>query len=385
MSSPHRSMRRRRIGVAVLASVAFAAIPAAAQAAPVNLATVTPFVVLGGQAVTNTGPSVLNGSLGVAPGTALSGFALPAVVNGATHDNDAVAAQAQLDLTTAYDVAAGQAITADLSTQDLGGMTLTPGAYNFSTDAQLTGPLTLDAQGDPNAQFVFMIGSQLTTASASSVLLINGASPCNVFWQVGSSAVIGSTTAFQGNLMALTSVSLQSGATVVGRVLARNGQVSLINNVLGGSACGTDTTTGSTFPAGVAVTPGATSPIATGPAAATSPATAGAGTRPVGRPTSPAGRATLRHTPRAACSAGFSASVRGRMIKSVVFRLDGRRIASRSRSPFQVLVPATAGAHRVTARVTFNDGTRARTLTYGYRACAAAVRHPRNGPGQFTG
>jgi hypothetical protein len=327
---------------------------------------------------------VLNGSLGVAPGTALTGFALPAVVNGATHDNDAVAAQAQLDLTTAYDAAAGQAITADLSTQDLGGMTLTPGAYNFSTDAQLTGPLTLDAQNDPNAQFVFRIGSQLTTASASSVVLIRGASPCNVFWQVGSSAVLGTTTAFQGNLMALTSISLDNGATVVGRMLARNGQVSLINNVLDGSACNTDTTTGSFFPDTVAAIPAATTPAATTPAGATAPAN-GAGTRPVGLPTSPSGTATLRRTPRSACTDGFSASVRGRMIRSVVFRLDGRRIATRSSSPFRVLVPSTPGAHRVTARVTFRDGTRARTLSFGYRACAAAVRHPRPGPAQFTG
>jgi hypothetical protein len=401
MSRPHQSMRRARHGVAVVACMAFAAIPAAAQAAPVDLGTVTPFVVLGGQAVTNTGPSVLNGSLGVAPGTALSGFGLPAVVNGATHDNDAVAAQAQLDLTTAYDAAAGQATTADLSTQDLGGMTLTPGAYNFSSAAQLTGPLILDAQGDASAQFVFKIGTQLTTAPASSVVLIGGASPCNVFWQVGSSATLGSTTAFQGNLMALSSISLQNAASVTGRLLARNGQVSLINNVLDGSACNTDTTTGSTFPAAAAATPGATTPAATTPAAATAPANSGAvattpaaasapansgaGTRPVGRPTSHAGRATLRHTPRAACTAGFSASVRGRMIKRVVFRLDGRRIASRSRSPFQVFVPASPGAHRVTARVTFNDGTRARTLAFRYRACAAAVRHPRNGPAQFTG
>jgi hypothetical protein len=114
-------MRRARLGVAVVACMAFAAIPAAAaQAAPVDLGTVTPFVVLGGQAVTNTGPSVLNGSLGVSPGTALSGFALPAVVNGATHDNDAVAAQAQADLTTAYDTAAAQLVPTDLSGTNLG-------------------------------------------------------------------------------------------------------------------------------------------------------------------------------------------------------------------------------------------------------------------------
>ncbi|MGZ4194422.1 MAG: ice-binding family protein [Solirubrobacteraceae bacterium] len=231
---------RVKRSAAVLAFVcAFVAIPAAAQASQINLATASPFVVLGGQAVSNTGPSVLNGDLGVAPGTALTGFGSPAVVNGATHDNDGVAKQAQSDLTNAYNVAAGQPLTADLSGTDLGNRTLTAGAYKFTSSAQLTGPLTLDGQGDPNAQFVFQIASTLTTASASSVLLINQASPCNVYWQIGSSATLGTTTSFQGNLMALTSISLNDGATVRGRMLARNGAVTLINNVLDGSRCGT--------------------------------------------------------------------------------------------------------------------------------------------------
>ena len=237
--------RGRFAGVVVTIALAFAAIPALAQASAVNLATASPFVVLGGSTVTNTGPSVLNGQLGLSPGTSLTGFGLPAVVNGATHANDAVAAQAQADLTTAYNVAAGQPIPAgnDLTGTDLGNRTLTAGAYNFSTSAQLTGALTLNAQGDPNAQFVFVIGSTLTTASASSVILTNGASPCNVYWKVGSSATLGSTTAFIGNLMALQSVSLNNGATVVGRILARNGQVSLINNVLGTGNCATGSAT----------------------------------------------------------------------------------------------------------------------------------------------
>ena len=118
---------------------------------------------------------------------------------------------------------------------------LKAGAYRFTSSAQLTGPLTLDAEGDPAAQFVFEIASSLTTASASSVVLLNGASPCNVYWQVGSSATLGTTTAFQGNLMALASISLNNGASVIGRVLARNGQVSLINNVLDNTRCNTGT------------------------------------------------------------------------------------------------------------------------------------------------
>ena len=123
----------------------------------------------------------------------MTGFGLPAVVNGAIHNNDAVAWQAQADLSTAFGVAGGQPMPPgnELTGIDLGGLNLTPGAYGYSSSAQLTGQLTLDAQGDPNAQFVFVIGSTLTTASASSVNLVNGASPCNVFWRVGSSATLG--------------------------------------------------------------------------------------------------------------------------------------------------------------------------------------------------
>jgi hypothetical protein len=392
--TPHL-VRVRRAGIALAAvGLALVAVPVAAQAAPVNLATVAPFVVLGGATVTNTGPSVLNGDLGVAPGTALPGFGLPAVVNGATHANDAVANQAQADLTVAYDVAAAQPLTADLSGTDLGNRTLTTGAYRYTSSAQLTGALTLDAQGDPNAQFVFQVASALTTASASSVVLINGASPCNVFWQVGTSATLGSTTAFQGNLMALASISLNNAATVVGRVLARNGQVSLINNVLTASTCATAPTTATTPGT---TTPGTTAPTTTttsggGPPAGATQRRPGTEARLPGRNgtallrrTSIRGGTPLRATPPGGCTAGFRAAVRGRMIARVVFSLDGRRIRSRVRSPFQVIVRALPGAHKVTARVTFKDATRARTLTLKYRACAAAVLNPRNGPSKFAG
>jgi hypothetical protein len=350
----------RRAGVAIAATLGLLAVPAVADAAPVNLATATPFVALGGSTVTNTGPSVLNGDLGVAPGSAIVGFGLPAVVNGATHVNDAVANQAQADLTTAYNVAAGQPVAPanDLTGTNLGNRTLTAAAYRYTSSAQLTGRLTLDAQGDPNAQFVFEIASTLTTAPASSVVLVNGASPCNVYWQVGSSATLDTTTAFQGNLMALTSISLNNGASVIGRLLARNGQISLINNVLDGSSCVTGSTTGGSTPPG------------------------GQGT--AGTPTRN-GTAIIRRTPGEACTAGFHATVRGRMIKRVVFSLDGNRISSRSTSPFEVFVRASPGLHHVRARVTFKDATPARTLTRRYRACAAAVLQPRQGPSQFTG
>jgi hypothetical protein len=350
----------KRAGIALAVSSAFVvaqAAPAAAQS-PVNLATAGPFVVLGGQAVTNTGPSVLNGALGVSPGTSIVGFGAPAVVNGPTHNNDAVAAQAQLDLTTAYDVAAGQPVAPanDLTGTDLGSRTLTAGAYGFTSDAQLTGALTLDAEGNPNAQFVFKIASALTTASASSVLLINGASPCNVYWQVGSSATLGSTTAFKGNLMALTSISLNNAAAVQGRMLARNGQVSLINNVLDASMCGTSAST---------------------PSPTTTPASP--------TTTTLRGTAILRRTPGERCTDGFHARVRGAMIRRVVFSMDGRHLVTRTRSPFSVFVRRSSGSHNVRARVTFRDATAARTLTLRYRACAAAVVRPRRGPSQFTG
>lgn len=120
---------------------------------------------------------------------------------------------------------------------------MTPGAYGFSSSAGLTGQLTLNAQGDPNAQFVFVIGTTLTTATASSVILTNGASPCNVYWKVGSSATFGASTSFEGNLMALKSVSLNDSVTVLGRVLAREGEVTLINDVLSTPQCATASTT----------------------------------------------------------------------------------------------------------------------------------------------
>jgi Ice-binding-like len=383
MSNHLHRFRRGRAGVALAVGFAFAAVPAAAQA-QVDLGTAAPFVVLGGSAVTNTGPSVLNGSLGVSPGTALVGFGLPAVVNGATHNNNAVASQAKAALVNAYNVAAGQPVLPadDLTGTNLGNRTLSPGAYRYTSSAQLTGALTLDAAGDPNAQFVFEISSALTTAPASSVVLINGASPCNVFWQVGSSATLDTTTAFQGNLMALTSISLKNAATVQGRLLARNGQISLINNVINASMCGTSTapppTTPTTPPTAPTTPTGDSSPLAPPDSESTVPTRKGTAIfrRTPRRPGSPV---------RPACTDGFRATVRGRQIQRVVFRLDGKRIASQRRSPFRVFVRALPGKHNVTARVTFKDATRARTLRLGYRACSAAQLQPRPGPSQFTG
>jgi type VI secretion system secreted protein VgrG len=190
------------------------------------------FAVLGGSAVTNTGPTIINGDLGIWPGGAITGFP-PGSVNGTTHVSDAVAMQAQSDVTTAYNSLAGMSPTQNLTGMDLGGLTLMPGVYFFSSSAFLTGTLTLDAMGDPNALFVFQIGSTLTSASNSSVVTINSADACNAYWQVGSSATLGTDTAFQGNILALASITLNTRATLIdGRALARNGAVTLDSNTI---------------------------------------------------------------------------------------------------------------------------------------------------------
>ncbi|HEX6641964.1 MAG TPA: ice-binding family protein [Thermoanaerobaculia bacterium] len=220
---------KRQFGLVVV-TVLLAASPAFAQ---ISLGTASNFTVLGGSTVTNTGPTVVTGDLGVSPGSSVTGFPPGLVVAGTIHAADAVAAQAHSDLTNAYNTAAGLPCGTDLTGQDLGGMTLTPGVYCFSTSAALTGTLTLDLQGNPNAFFLFQIGSTLTTASASLVVLLNsGGANCaaNVFWQVGSSATLGTGSSFQGNILALTSITLTTAADVDGRILARNGAVTLDTN-----------------------------------------------------------------------------------------------------------------------------------------------------------
>lgn len=225
MNSSHKNL-------SLWASVAFAlfffgASPALAQ---ISLGTAQSFGVLAGSNVTNTGATTVTGNVGVSPGTSVTGFPPGTVTGGTIHLNDAVAAQAQSDLTTAFNAIAGTACTVDLTGQNLGGLTLTPGVYCFSSSAQLTGTLTLNALGNPNALFIFKIGSSLTTASGSSVQVINSGNNCNVFWQVGSSATLGTSTSFVGNILALTSITLTTGANVSGRVLARNGAVTMDTN-----------------------------------------------------------------------------------------------------------------------------------------------------------
>jgi hypothetical protein len=250
---------------ATLLSAAGAMASPSAQTAP-GLGSAASFAVLGGQTVTNTGPTTIFGDLGVSPGTAVTGFPPGIVTGGATHAADAVALQAQSDVTIAYNALSAQACTADKTGQDLGGQTLTQGVYCSTSSAQLTGTLTLDAQGNGAAVFILKMVSTLTTASSSSVQVINGGTACNVFWQVGSSATVGTTTQFAGNILALTSIALQNGASVSGRALARNGEVTMDTNNVTNLGC-------PGAPAAPTATPAA--PTAT-PAASQLPGTGGA-------------------------------------------------------------------------------------------------------------
>ena len=231
---------------AMLVLGAVVAQPASAAQPPVGMGTAAPFAVLAGQTVTNTGPSVISGDVGLDPGTAITGFP-PGIVTppGTTYAADGVALQAQSDLTTAYNQAAG-ATPVTVESADLGGQNLAPGVYKGTSTLSLTGTVTLNGENNPNSVFVFQAGSTLITASSSTVALINGATWCNVWWQVGSSATLGTATTFVGTIMALTSASLNTGATVMGRVLARNGAVTLDTNTITQPACATSTTTATT-------------------------------------------------------------------------------------------------------------------------------------------
>ena len=190
--------------------------------------------VLGGTSVVNTGPTVVTGGdLGVYPGATITGFPPGTVTAPATiHSGDTEAQSAQTNLTAAYVYAQGLPGALDLTGQDLGGLTLTPGVYKFAAAAQLTGALTLNASADPEAVFVFQIGSTLTTASGSQVSLTNGAKAQNVFWQVGSSATLGTTTAFRGTILAHTSITANTGASIQGRALANFGTTTLDTNAI---------------------------------------------------------------------------------------------------------------------------------------------------------
>jgi hypothetical protein len=255
----------RIIGVAAIMAALLAG--TALGAATVGLGTAASFAVLAGTTITNTGATAITGDVGLHPGTAVTGFTT-VTLHGAQHLGDAVALQAKSDLVTADNDAAGATPVKSVATE-LGGTTLKAGVY--ASDALgLTGTLTLDGAG----VYIFQAASTLITAPNSTVALINGASACDVYWQVGSSATLATTTGFKGTIMALTSITLQTGATLQGRALARNGAVMLDHNTIDSSSCAAPSPT-PTAEAAATTAPGATPPatdtIDTAPAAVSQP------------------------------------------------------------------------------------------------------------------
>jgi hypothetical protein len=205
--------------IAVVLAFTFGAVlyTRAATATAIDLGDADDFAILAGSTITNVGTTVINGDLGLSPGTSVTGFP-PGVVNGEQHITDAAAAQAKISLSDAYDDAESQGPATTIAGGTLGGLTLVPGVYNSAAAIGLTGTLTLDADGDPDAVWIFQAGTTLTTAANSSVVLINGAQACNVYWQIGTSATLGADTDFKGNILALASATLITGAEVEGRV-----------------------------------------------------------------------------------------------------------------------------------------------------------------------
>ena len=198
--------------------------------APLTLGSTTNFAVLAGSTVTNTGPTVLNGDLGLSAGSAVTGFP-PGSVNGTIHVSDPAAAQAKLDLTAAFNEAAARSTAPIAVSGNLGGQTLAPGLYNTGSSLAISsGDLTLDAAGDVNGVFIFQMGSTLTTTAGRQVILSGGARASNVYWQVGTSATLGTNSSFKGNILADQSITLNSGSALEGRALTRIGAVSLAAN-----------------------------------------------------------------------------------------------------------------------------------------------------------
>jgi len=268
----HRAPTTTRTGLRAVAAVVLLAVgsggllmaasTASAAAVAVPLGTATSFAVLAGKAITSATPSTVSGDIGGPAASSITGmFVQPTGVN---HADDTVAQQAQTDLVTAYNNAAGQGPTTTV-VGDLSGQTLGPGVYVSASSLGLTGPvpLTLDGGNDPAAVFVIKAGSTLTTGTASSVLLTRGAQACNVFWQVGSSATLGTSSTFRGSVLALTSITATSGATVDGRLLARNGAVTLDGNTITRPSCAAAVPGASATPtATMTVSPSPTSPTA---------------------------------------------------------------------------------------------------------------------------
>lgn len=370
-----------RMGPLLIALFVAVVLPGTAQAGPppVLLGTADSFALLGGTTITNTGNSVINGDLGLHPGTSVTGFP-PGTVNGAQHVTDAVAQQAKTDLTTAYQDAAGRSFSAT-SPPDFGGRTINAGVYRTGSVASLglTGNLTLDAQGDPRAVFIFQIESTLVTATDSSVSLINGAQACNVYWQVGSSATLGTRTAFKGNILALTSISVNDGVAAEGRLLARNGAVTLINDTVTRSQCAAGTGPGT------GTAPGS----GTGPGGGSGPDVTGPVLRVIGLPgvRQPPSRTGARRPPfsKVCTTRDFTARVRVRDsagIRSVNVFLDGKLVKRTSRTRFSIRIKVgglSVGRHRITVVARDRAGNRSVTRRH-FGRCALGLAAP-----HFTG
>lgn len=207
----------------------------AAGPTPVNLLSATNFAILAGSTITNIGSSVVNGDMGLSPGSSITGFP-PGILNGTQHINNATVIQAQNDLVTAFNAANQTPVS--VVPAELGGTTRIAGVYeSMDGSFAITGALILDGQNDPNSVFIFKSASTLTTAGASSIVLVNGAQACNIIWQVGSSATLGTNSVFKGTIISLTSATITTGANVEGRVLARNGAVTLDSSTITRPVC----------------------------------------------------------------------------------------------------------------------------------------------------
>jgi type VI secretion system secreted protein VgrG len=338
----------------------------------VNLGTVTQFSILAGTTVTNTGPTTVQHDLGVSPGSAVVGFP-PGTVTppAAMHITDGVALQAQNDLTAAYNDAALRPTTA-LTGAELGGLTLLGGVYAATAPPaaplELTGTLTLDGAGNASSVWIFQTNSTLTTAPDSVVRLINGASACNVFWQVGSSATLGTRTTFLGNILTLTSITLQEGVVLKGRTLARNGAVTLINDTFTGPDCTPVGPTSSTAPTG-ATTTSSTAPAttsSTGTATSTTAVTGGTSTTigaggSTSTTTTPAATATTATT--TALTGGTSSTVGAGTSTSTTPGTGG--VAGAAMSGATTTTPPASSRVTATAQTIPRTGQDIRTLLIG--------------------
>jgi hypothetical protein len=237
VAATHHVRRLVAPGLAAVTAVMLMAVlaPAPALAAdPIDLGTAADFSVLAFSTVTNAGPTTVEQDIGLSPGSSVTGFP-PGTVEGDVHINDAATAQARLDLAEAYNDLTST--PAELIPGNLSGMTLTPGAYGAATSLFLNGELILDAEGNDQSVFILRAGSTLTMTANSSVTFINGASPCNVFWQTGTSATLGSNTTFGGSILAQITITVNAGASVDGRLLSLNGAVTMDNNAITEPIC----------------------------------------------------------------------------------------------------------------------------------------------------